>query len=89
MTTCPVLAFTSEVTQALRLFNLTHTLVPTFGGAFWQRTALPGPGSVLEQDHHTMTVLETIKGIRNRLLARARPGDADSELQRFKREARG
>lgn len=90
MKTCPVLAFTPEVQRWLRLFHLTHSLVPTFGAAFWQRTSLPGPGSVLEQEHRTMTVLDTIKRLSNTLLAaRGARGDGAAELRRFKHQERG
>jgi hypothetical protein len=64
-----VLAFTPEVESAMRWFRDTHRIVASFGGAYWERWALPGPGSVGEQDAQLMEALDLLLAIENELLA--------------------
>lgn len=77
----------------MQLFYDTHSLTTTFDGAFWQRTSLPGPGSVSEQDHRTMELLQVVCRLQNDALSaekkpkRRRDRGAD-EMATFKRRRR-
>lgn len=64
-----MLALTPDVESAMRWFRSTHRIVATFGGAYWERWALPGPGSVGDQDAQLMEALELLLAIENELLA--------------------
>lgn len=67
---CPVLAFTPTVSSALRWFDATHELVNADGRFWWRRTALPGPGSLGEQDSRLLEALEVLRGVHNDLVKR-------------------
>lgn len=68
-----MLAFTPEVESALRWFDLTHTLVTDFGRARFQRTSLPGPGSIADHDAKLIEALEMVRYISDECVNEARP----------------
>lgn len=69
---CPVLLFTSDVTEALEWFQLTHQLVGGYGWVAWQRTSLPAAGGVEDQPAKLMEALALIARDENALIRQAR-----------------
>ncbi|HXG88765.1 MAG TPA: hypothetical protein VNJ02_10550 [Vicinamibacterales bacterium] len=56
--TCPVLSFTPEIENALRVFYWTHEVTTHPNGAVrWQRTSLPAAGGLDEQNAWLMSAL--------------------------------
>jgi len=65
--TCPVLLFTPEVEDLQRWFEWTHDV----RDGFYHRSALPGPGSLGEQDAYLMQALDCLRDVSNTVLAEA------------------
>lgn len=62
---CPVLSFSPEVESLLDVFDNTHArrFDSLVGRVWYERIALPGPGSLVEQDARTMDAMEFLRVI--------------------------
>ena len=71
-----MLAFTPEIEAALEWFDATHDLVVIDGRARWQRTLLPGPGALSDQNARLMQALDWLRTVHDSML---RPKTRDED----------
>jgi hypothetical protein len=67
-----VLLFTPDMQELFEWFYATHELTPTGGTVTWHRIALPGPGSIREQDAKLLEELDYLRDVLNGTLLKRR-----------------
>lgn len=66
---CPVLSFTPQVEEVLRVFYWTHDIVVLGNAVQWQQRFFPREGGLDDQEAWTMSALGYLRAVHNRLSA--------------------